>query len=161
MGGFKVYFLMPVFIVLFSVTASAENKTNLNLPDLSVHSVVFDPSPKNGEPIGIVKILVHNHGTADAPENKLKFECLATDCDEDLDCLRISEALKGTVVVPPIKKDGEVELRCAPYKPMTWVKGNYIISAIIDHENQVEELSEVNNINRAAVYLKQFSPEVQ
>ncbi|MCU0651821.1 MAG: hypothetical protein MUC39_02640 [Candidatus Omnitrophica bacterium] len=161
MRSLKVYFLLPVFGVLFFVTALAENKTNVNLPDLSVHSVVFDPPSKDGEPIGVVKILVHNHGTADAPKNKLKFECLATDCDDDLDCLRISEALKGTIDVPPIKKDGEVELRCAPYKPMAWVKGNYIVSAIIDPENQVLEASEVNNINRAVVYLKQFSPETR
>ncbi len=158
----KIY--LSVTISIFFISAGlvfAQDKTSIKLPDLSIHAVIFDPEPKEGQPLGTVKILVHNHGTADAPVNELKFECLAVDCDDDSDCLQISQALKGQMTVPAVKQDSEVEVKWVLDPFLRWVKGNFIISAIIDPENKIQEANEVNNINQSVIYLKQFAPETK
>lgn len=158
----KIYlFTITSFFFMGAGLIFAQDKTTVKLPDLSIHSVIFDPEPKEGQPLGAVKILVHNHGTADAPVNEFRFECLAVDCDDDNDCLQISQALKGQMTVPAVKQDAEVEVKWAPDSSLRWVKGNFIISAIIDPENKIQEASEVNNINQSVIYLKQFAPETK
>jgi len=139
----------------------AQAQADPKLPDFLITSVIFEPAPKEGDPLSVVKILVHNRGTADAPETEVHFECLAVDCDDDNDCLQISSALKGKIDLPPLKKDSDIEVKWTPDSSLRWVKGNFIISAIIDPENKIQELHEANNTNQSVIYLKQFAPETK
>lgn len=154
--------LLGVYLYFFSLApALAGNGTDLKLPDLCIKSLAFDPEPCVGRPLGTIKLTVSNQGTADAPENKLDFDCLAFDCGDNNACLQVSRALKGSMVVPLIKQGSEAELKWAPKTSLQWVNANFMISAIIDPENKVQELHEANNSNQAVVYLKQFAPEIK
>jgi len=151
-------FLIVVLVSLVNCSLVFSQEASSALPDLSIQSVTFERQPKEGEQISAAKILIVNLGKNIAEENKLKLECLATDCLNDADCDKISKALTGSMVMPALKHGTSLELTWTP-APVNWVTGNFIISAIIDPENKIKEASELNNSKHSIIYLKQLSPE--
>lgn len=130
-------------------------------PDLIVYSAVIEPEPKAGDSIGKVAITVANQGAADAGESRLELTCMAEQCAQDYACQMVAQALATELVVPPLKSGASVKLEVVPTQDIKWVKGEFILVAVVDYSDQVVESNEVNNILKSAISITTVSPLAQ
>lgn len=134
-------------------------KESAGVPDLIIDSITFDPEPKEGNPVGIVRIHIRNAGTADSPENYMQVRCLVQECDQGKDCSDLSNSIKGIVRVPELEAGEAAEMEWVAPTLLKWVGGNYYIVAEIDSSNLVKESNETNNINKTMVFISSFRAE--
>lgn len=139
---------------------SASQKTG-GLPDLVVKSVSFKPQPKQGTPIGSLRISIENKGTADAGPGMLKISCEVAGCDKNNDCQDVKDDINATIAVPPLKKGVAADLFWTPDSPSKWVAGNYLVSVEVDVEKKINEIDESNNVMPVMTYIGSFSPSTK
>jgi hypothetical protein len=111
-------------------------------PDLYLHSMRFDPSPKAGEPVGVLYITVGNQGVEESPGSSVSVSCRPLGGGKNIcpDSLRGASVEFGSI---PAGGSLTLSVPCSD----KWNEGGFRLGVTVDPFKYARDHVRGNNVN--------------